>query len=50
MNASNPVPAIEAIDVTKRYGKLVAVDRLNLKVPAGSVLVCWGLTAPERPP
>jgi ABC-2 type transport system ATP-binding protein len=44
MNASNPVPAIEAIDVTKRYGKLVAVDRLNMKVPAG---VCFGLLGPN---
>ncbi len=35
---------IEAIDVTKRYGTLTAVDRLNLAVPRG---VCLGLLGPN---
>lgn len=35
---------IEAIEVTKRYGSLTAVDRLNLAVPQG---VCIGLLGPN---
>ncbi len=35
---------IEAIDVTKRYGKLTAVDHLNLTVPQG---ICLGLLGPN---
>ncbi len=37
-------PVIEAIDVTKRYGRLTAVDHLSLAVPQG---VCFGLLGPN---
>jgi ABC-2 type transport system ATP-binding protein len=40
----NNTPIIEAVDVTKRYGKLVAVDHLNLTVPQGG---CFGLLGPN---
>ena len=38
------VPIIEAVDVTKQYGKLLAVDHLNLAVPHG---ICLGLLGPN---
>lgn len=37
-------PIIETVEVTKRYGKLVAVDQLSLKVPQGG---CFGLLGPN---
>jgi ABC-2 type transport system ATP-binding protein len=37
-------PIIEAVDVTKRYGKLTAVDHLDLVVPQGG---CFGLLGPN---
>jgi ABC-2 type transport system ATP-binding protein len=41
----NPIPScIEAIDITKRYGKLSAVDGLNLAVSNG---ICFGLLGPN---
>lgn len=40
----NGAPIIEVVDVTKRYGKLVAVDHLNLAVPQG---ICFGLLGPN---
>ena len=40
----NNVPIIQAVDVTKKYGNLVAVDHLNLSVPQGG---CFGLLGPN---
>src|ERR1700730_2188679 len=37
-------PAISLRGVVKRYGSIVAVDRLDLEVPAG---VCFGLLGPN---
>src|SRR5438093_7726360 len=34
---SSDDPAIEILDLTKRYGRAAAVDRLTFSVPAGSV-------------
>ena len=42
MNDKKPI--IEAVEVTKRYGKLVAVDHLSLAVPQGG---CFGLLGPN---
>ena len=36
--------AIETINLTRRYGKLTAVDALNLEIPAGSL---YGLIGPN---
>lgn len=40
----NNTPIIEAVDVTKQYGRLTAVDHLNLAVPQGG---CFGLLGPN---
>lgn len=40
----NNKPIIEAIDVTKRYGNLLAVDHLSLAIPPGR---CFGLLGPN---
>ncbi len=37
-------PIIEAIDVSKHYGSLTAVDHLDISVPSG---VCFGLLGPN---
>lgn len=37
-------PVIEAINLSKRFGTLTAVNRLNLRVPAG---LCFGLLGPN---
>src|SRR5437868_2542484 len=37
-------PAVDAVDVTKRYGELVAVDHLSLQVAAGEV---YGVLGPN---
>lgn len=37
-------PIIEGIQITKRYGKLTAVDRLDIAVPEGT---CFGLLGPN---
>jgi ABC-2 type transport system ATP-binding protein len=37
MSAASPAPAIRCHALTKRYGSIVALDRLDLEVPAGSV-------------
>jgi len=37
-------PIIEAVDVTKQYGNLTALDHLNLAVPQGG---CFGLLGPN---
>src|SRR3979409_1177043 len=39
-----PAPAISLHGVVKRYGSIVAVDGLDLDVPAG---VCFGLLGPN---
>jgi lipooligosaccharide transport system ATP-binding protein len=39
-----PSPAIRLAKVTKRFGSIVAVDDLDLEVPAG---VCFGLLGPN---
>jgi lipooligosaccharide transport system ATP-binding protein len=39
-----PEPAISIRGVVKRFGSIVAVDRLDLEVPAG---VCFGLLGPN---
>ena len=44
MNNLHHTPVIEAVNLTKRYGTLVAVDQLNLIVPSG---VCFGLLGPN---
>ena len=40
----NDTPIIQAVIVTKQYGKLLAVDHLNLAVPQGT---CFGLLGPN---
>jgi ABC-2 type transport system ATP-binding protein len=40
----NGPPIIEAIDVSKHYGSLTAVDHLDMSVPPG---VCFGLLGPN---
>ncbi len=40
----NPHPIIEAIDITKKYGSVTAVDNLSLSVPEG---ICFGLLGPN---
>jgi ABC-2 type transport system ATP-binding protein len=40
----SPAPAIEAIGLTKRFGDLIAVDGLDLALPAGRV---YGLLGPN---
>jgi ABC-2 type transport system ATP-binding protein len=37
MTAAPPAPAIACHGLTKRYGSVVALDRLDLEIPAGSV-------------
>jgi ABC-2 type transport system ATP-binding protein len=44
MADSMPPPLVEARDLTKRYGDLVAVDRLSFRVGAGEV---YGLLGPN---
>jgi lipooligosaccharide transport system ATP-binding protein len=39
-----PAPAISLRDVSKRYGPLLAVNKLDLEVPTG---VCFGLLGPN---
>jgi lipooligosaccharide transport system ATP-binding protein len=39
-----PAPAISLSAVSKRYGALLAVDRLDLEVPSG---ICFGLLGPN---
>jgi ABC-2 type transport system ATP-binding protein len=40
----NSTPIIQAEDITKQYGKLVAVDHLDLAIPQG---ICFGLLGPN---
>jgi ABC-2 type transport system ATP-binding protein len=40
----NNTPIIQAVNITKQYGKLLAVDHLNLSVPQG---ICFGLLGPN---
>jgi ABC-2 type transport system ATP-binding protein len=40
----NNIPIIQAVEITKKYGKLMAVDHLNLAIPQGS---CYGLLGPN---
>ena len=40
----NDTPILEAIDISKRYGALTAVDHLSLSVPHG---ICYGLLGPN---
>jgi ABC-2 type transport system ATP-binding protein len=42
MAPSSHVPAIETRGLTKRYGDVIAVDRLDLVVPTGSVVALLG--------
>jgi ABC-2 type transport system ATP-binding protein len=42
--AARPAPAIELIDVTKRFGAFTAVDRLSLRVDPGEI---FGLLGPN---
>jgi ABC-2 type transport system ATP-binding protein len=42
MNTATPI--LEALDITKQYGSLTAVDHLNLAVPQGG---CFGLLGPN---
>ena len=41
--------AIVAEDLVKTYGKIRALDGLNLRVPEGTVLGLLGPTVPARP-
>ncbi len=34
--------AIETTDLTKRYGRKIALDNLNMRVPTGSVFAFLG--------
>ena len=36
-------------NLVKRYGELTALNHLNLDIREGEILVCWDLTAQERP-
>lgn len=40
----NPVPAVDAVDVTKRYGELTAVDAVTMQVAQGEV---YGVLGPN---
>jgi ABC-2 type transport system ATP-binding protein len=40
----NNLPIIQAVQITKRYGKLTAVDHLDLTIPQG---ICLGLLGPN---
>ena len=40
---------IQLIKLTKHYGKLAAVDDLNIEVPAGQIFGFLGPTARARP-
>jgi ABC-2 type transport system ATP-binding protein len=40
----NDPPIIQAVKITKRYGKLTAVDHLDLTIPQG---ICLGLLGPN---
>jgi ABC-type transporter Mla maintaining outer membrane lipid asymmetry ATPase subunit MlaF len=42
--------AVEARSLVKRYGAVLALDRLDLTVPEGTVLGFSAPTVPERPP
>jgi ABC-2 type transport system ATP-binding protein len=42
--AEDSVPVVRAVGLVKRYGDLVAVDRVDLSVPAGAV---YGLLGPN---
>lgn len=44
MSNSNNSPAIQAIDLVKKFGDLTAVDRVSFEVPTGTVL---GLLGPN---
>ena len=40
----NSLPIIQALEITKQYGKLLAVDHLDLAIPEG---ICFGLLGPN---
>jgi ABC-2 type transport system ATP-binding protein len=40
----NSLPIIQALEITKQYGKLLAVDHLDLAIPQGC---CFGLLGPN---
>jgi ABC-2 type transport system ATP-binding protein len=40
----NSLPIIQALEITKQYGKLLAVDHLDLTIPEG---ICFGLLGPN---
>ena len=42
MSADRAAPAIELIDVTKRYGEAVALDGLTLRIEAGEFFCLLG--------
>lgn len=42
--------AIEARDLTMRFGTFVAVDRVNFRIPRGEILVFLAQTAAVNPP
>jgi ABC-2 type transport system ATP-binding protein len=44
------VLAVDAVDVTKRYGPLIAVDAINLQVEQGEVYGVLGPNGAARPP
>ena len=41
--------ALELVAVTKRYGTTLAVDTVNLKIPAGTYCCLLGPPAAARP-
>ena len=43
-------PIISARGLTKRYGRTVAVDHIDLEIPPGRIVGLIGPTAPARPP
>ena len=48
--AMSDVLAVDAVDLTKTYGALTAVDRLNLQVSQGRCTGSSARTGPARPP
>ena len=44
MATSPPAPLVETVELTKRYGEIVAVDRLSLRVQPGEI---YGLLGPN---
>ncbi len=42
--------AIEAIQLTKRFGDFTAVNQVSFEIPRGEIFDCWDQTELEKPP